>query len=213
MKKIISFLDYNLIGKISMIVKSFFVKSITDLKYRPLPKLSEVFLMGRSNVGKSSFINVLVNKKKMAFISKKPGKTVTLNYFLLNNYFYLVDSPGYGYMQRKLTIKENIIPMLTSFLRYNLFIKIIFQLIDFQVGPTFLDLEIYKILNRFNLQPILILNKKDKVPLTKINYRFQKIKKVFDELGYPSTSIYLLSCKNKDGLNNIIKLIHDKIYI
>lgn len=64
-----------------MIFKSVFTKSITDLKYRPSPLLSEIFLMGRSNVGKSSFINSLVNNKKMALVSNVPGKTITLNYF------------------------------------------------------------------------------------------------------------------------------------
>ncbi|QTX03080.1 ribosome biogenesis GTP-binding protein [Candidatus Phytoplasma luffae] len=194
-----------------MILKSFFVKSVTDLKNRPLPILSEIFLIGRSNVGKSSFINSLTNNKKMAFTSKKPGKTIHLNYFLLNNSFYLVDSPGYGYMKRNFTIKQNTMKLISDFLQKNKSIKIIFQLIDFKVGPTVLDLEVFKILHRNNLQPILILNKKDKVLLNKINHRLNQIKTIFNELGYPEISMHLLSCKNKEGLINIINLIHDKI--
>ncbi|MEZ0180256.1 ribosome biogenesis GTP-binding protein YihA/YsxC ['Camptotheca acuminata' phytoplasma] len=195
-----------------MIVKSVFTKSITDLKDRPLPQLSEVFLIGRSNVGKSSFINFLTNNKKLAFVSKTPGKTITLNYFLLNNDFYLVDSPGYGYMKKNLQIKKNVVFMINNFLKNNSAIKIIFQLIDFKVGPTSLDLEIYQKLNESSLQPVLILNKKDKVLLNKINNRLKQIEQVFNNLEYSrKPQIYLLSCKKKEGMDLIIDLIYERI--
>ncbi|WP_341266821.1 ribosome biogenesis GTP-binding protein YihA/YsxC [Candidatus Phytoplasma fraxini] len=191
-----------------MIFRSVFTKSITNLKYRPSPLLSEIFLMGRSNVGKSSFINSLVNNKKMALVSNTPGKTITLNYFLLNDSFYLVDSPGYGYMRKNLQIKKNVIKMINNFLQNNNYIKILFHIIDFKVGPTTLDLEIYQILRKSKLNPILILNKKDKVLLNQIKNRLKQIKQKFYELGYTEIPMYLISCKTKDGIQNIIDLIH-----
>lgn len=194
-----------------MNIKSIFKKSITDLKYRPLPLLPEIFLIGRSNVGKSSFINFLVNKKKIALVSKTPGKTLTLNYFLLNDSFYLVDSPGYGYMKKSFQIKENVIQMMNKFLQNNLNIKIIFHFIDFKVGPTSLDLEIYQILKQYNFNPILILNKKDKVLINKIKYRLEQIKKIFNKLCYKEIPMYLLSCKSREGLDNIMDLIYATI--
>ncbi|WP_238055161.1 ribosome biogenesis GTP-binding protein YihA/YsxC [Candidatus Phytoplasma ziziphi] len=188
-----------------------FLKSITDLKYRPLPQLSEIFLIGRSNVGKSSFINALVNNKKMALVSKTPGKTITLNYFLLNDSFYLVDSPGYGYMKKSLQVKKSVVKMINNFLQKNLDIKILFQFIDFKVGPTFLDMEIYRLLRQSHFTPYLILNKKDKVSSNKVINRFKKIRQIFEQLGYNEIPMYLLSCKTKDGLNNIMDLIYSKI--
>ncbi|MDC9032139.1 ribosome biogenesis GTP-binding protein YihA/YsxC [Columbia Basin potato purple top phytoplasma] len=194
-----------------MNIKSIFKKSITDLKHRPSPLLPEIFLIGRSNVGKSSFINFLLNKKKIALVSKTPGKTLTLNYFLLNDSFYLVDSPGYGYMKKSFQIKENVIQMMNKFLQNNLNIKIIFHFIDFKVGPTSLDLEIYQILRQYNFNPILILNKKDKVLINKIKNRLEQIKKIFDKLCYKEIPMYLLSCKSREGLDNIMDLIYAKI--
>jgi GTP-binding protein len=194
-----------------VINKVLFLKSIIDLKYRPLPQLSEIFLIGRSNVGKSSFINALVNNKKMALVSKTPGKTITLNYFLLNDSFYLVDSPGYGYMKKSLQVKKSVVKMINNFLQKNFDIKIIFQFIDFKVGPTFLDIEIYRLLRQSNFKPCLILNKKDKVSSNKVINRFKQIREIFEQLGYNEILMYLLSCKTKDGLNNIIDFIYSKI--
>ncbi|WAN63214.1 GTP-binding protein, ribosome biogenesis, YsxC [Candidatus Phytoplasma rubi] len=194
-----------------MINKVLFLKSITDLKYRPLPQLSEIFLIGRSNVGKSSFINALVNNKKMALVSKTPGKTITLNYFLLNDSFYLVDSPGYGYMKKSLQVKKSVVKMINNFLQKNFDIKILFQFIDFKVGPTFLDIEIYRQLRQSNFKPCLILNKKDKVSSNKVINIFKQIREIFEQLGYSEILMYLLSCKTKDGLNNIIDFIYSKI--
>ena len=77
--------------------KASFVKSVADIKDAPLDNLKEVLFVGKSNVGKSSLINALTNMKKLAFTSSNPGHTKLLNYFLIDNMFYLVDCPGYGY--------------------------------------------------------------------------------------------------------------------
>ncbi|WP_308699402.1 ribosome biogenesis GTP-binding protein YihA/YsxC [Texas Phoenix palm phytoplasma] len=194
-----------------IINKCIFVKSIDNLKNRPIPFLKEIFLIGRSNVGKSSFINVLTNKKKISFVSKKPGKTMYLNYFLINDCFYLVDAPGYGYIKKSKKNINNMINILNNFIQNNFYIKIVFQIIDFKVGPTQLDLKIYKLLKEFNFFIILILNKKDKVLKNKVFYRFKEIKKIFFDLYLTDVPMYLFSCKTKEGLNEIIRLIFDRI--
>lgn len=100
--------------------------------------------------------------------------------------------------------------MINNFLQKNHFIKIIYQIIDFKVGPTKTDLEIYYNLREYNLPVFLILNKKDKVLKNKVIDQTNRIKKKF---GYPEEDVpmFLLSCKNKDGLNEIVNSIYDKI--
>ncbi|MFR0367996.1 ribosome biogenesis GTP-binding protein YihA/YsxC [Candidatus Phytoplasma palmae] len=194
-----------------IINKCIFVKSIDNLKNRPIPVLKEIFLIGRSNVGKSSFINALTNRKKISFVSKNPGKTMYLNYFLLNESFYLVDSPGYGYIKKSKKKINNMINILNNFIQNNFSIKIIFQIIDFKVGPTLLDLKIYKILKDLNFFVILILNKKDKVLKNKVFSRLKEIQKIFFDLNIMDIPMYLFSCKTKEGLNEIVRVIFDKI--
>ncbi|TVY12423.1 ribosome biogenesis GTP-binding protein YihA/YsxC [Candidatus Phytoplasma pini] len=194
-----------------MFKKSQFIKSIINIEDRPLPLLPEILLIGRSNVGKSSFINSLTNNKKLAFISKKPGKTSTLNYFLVENDFYLIDSPGYGYSKKK-KFQKNIFPIISVFLQKNNYIKYIFQLIDFKIGLTDLDLLINQQLRQYNQTPIVILNKKDKVIKNKIiNHKKRIQTKLQHDLTTHSIPIvYLFSCKTKEGLKEIIDFMRLK---
>jgi GTP-binding protein len=194
-----------------MIKKSLFIKSVNNYKFAPLPKLPEIVLVGRSNVGKSSFINALTNNNKLSFISKKPGKTINLNYFLLNESFYLVDSPGYGFSKRNKKIQNNIKTMIQNFFKKNFFIKIIFQLIDFKIGPTELDLKTYKKLISYNFFVVIIFNKKDKISKNKILIKMEQIKKNFNLFNLNIPEYYLLSCLNKEGLDDIFNLIKYKI--
>ncbi|MDV3198455.1 MAG: ribosome biogenesis GTP-binding protein YihA/YsxC [Vigna little leaf phytoplasma] len=188
-----------------MIIKNlFFVKSVVDINQRPLPYLGEIFLTGRSNVGKSSFIRSLANNKKIVFTSKVPGKTVTLNYFSLNNSFYLVDSPGYGYTKRNKNIKKTILPMINDYLHQKIAPKIVLQLIDFKVGPTRIDLCMYKRITKHDFLTVIILNKKDKISRNQIAQRFQHIQKIFQSFN-PTVNIpiFLLSCKTKEGFEDV----------
>lgn len=190
------------------IKNSFFVKSITDIKYSPLPRLKEIFLMGRSNVGKSFFIRALTNNNKIAFVSKTPGKTSTLNYFLLNNSFYLIDSPGYGYMKKSKMLQRKVFLMIQNFLQKNRNIKMILQIIDFKVGPTKMDLFITQELVKHNFKLAIILNKSDKVSKNNILKQLNFIKNTFELLNYVNNiPMFLLSCKTKEGLREIESLV------
>ena len=100
-----------------------FIKSGTDETHYPDPLKTEYLLLGRSNVGKSSLINALLNRKNLARTSREPGKTVTLNFFLVNEAFYIVDAPGYGYARRSRTIIESFQKMITRFSTLFLHIK------------------------------------------------------------------------------------------
>ncbi|MDO8168230.1 ribosome biogenesis GTP-binding protein YihA/YsxC [Candidatus Phytoplasma melaleucae] len=192
-----------------MIKKSLFIKSITDLKYRPYPLFPEFFLIGRSNAGKSSFVNALTCTKKLALFSKIPGKTITLNYFLLNDSFYLVDSPGYGFSKRSKILQKNIFFMMNNFLKQNFFIKTIFQIIDFQIGPTLLDLQIFRHLKKYNIPVIIILNKKDKISNNQIINFMTKIKKTYLQFNSGLVNMYSCSCKTKEGFSDIIYSINN----
>ncbi|PQP79830.1 ribosome biogenesis GTP-binding protein YsxC [Candidatus Phytoplasma phoenicium] len=190
------------------IKNSFFVKSITDIKYSPFPRLKEIFLIGRSNVGKSFFIRVLTNNNKISFVSKTPGKTSTLNYFLLNNSFYLIDSPGYGYMKKSKLSQRTVFPMIQNFLQKNKNIKMILQIIDFKVGPTKMDLFITQELAKHNFKLAIILNKSDKVSKNHILKQLNFIKNTFELSNYLNDiPMYLLSCKTKEGLREIESLV------
>ncbi|WCA22501.1 ribosome biogenesis GTP-binding protein YihA/YsxC [Candidatus Phytoplasma oryzae] len=190
-----------------MIKESLFIKSINNYKTFPLKRLPEILLIGRSNVGKSSLINALTNRKKISFVSKKAGKTMYLNYFLINNQFYLIDSPGYiNNLDKKKNI-INIFDIIGKFLKKNFFIKIIFQLMDFKIGPTLLDLKIYKKLNEKKILTIIIFNKKDKISKNKILNQIKKIEKIFLFNFFYIPKYLLISCKKKIGIKEIIDII------
>ncbi|KXT29177.1 ribosome biogenesis GTP-binding protein YsxC [Candidatus Phytoplasma oryzae] len=195
-----------------MIKKSLFIKSINNYKFIPLPRLPEFFLIGRSNVGKSTFVNILTNRNKISFVSKKPGKTINLNYFLLNDSFYLVDLPGYGFSKQSQKNKNNIFYIINYFLKNNSFVQMIFQLMDFKVGPTKLDLQIYLELIKSNLPITIIFNKKDKISRNKILLQIKNInqKFLFSNLSF-IPKYFLLSCQNKEGLRNIFEIINLKL--
>jgi GTP-binding protein len=125
---------------------------------------SQVAFIGRSNVGKSSVINSLVNRRDLARSSSKPGKTVEINFFLINKDFYLVDLPGYGYAKTSLEERDNLRKLIYWYLLYaNVDQKKIVLIIDAKVGPTDQDLEILRRLSEAEKNIVIIANKVDKL--------------------------------------------------
>lgn len=129
----------------------------------PTDNSPEFMLVGRSNVGKSSFINTLVNRKNMARISSRPGKTQTLNFYLVNNNFYLVDVPGYGYASVDKKTQEKFGKMIEEYLEKRDQLKRVFMLIDFRIKPTEDDQLMYNFLKYYNIPVTVIATKVDKV--------------------------------------------------
>lgn len=163
-----------------MFNRSNYVKSITNLTDRPAP-LPEMLFLGRSNVGKSSFINALTNRKNLARTSQNPGKTLALNYYLIDESFYLVDAPGYGYAKRSKTDRDSFIIMIEKYLLEATDLKAVCLLIDFKVGPTELDLATYRFLKELSNHVIIIATKKDRIQKTRQKKQEMKIRTEFDE--------------------------------
>ena len=125
--------------------------------------LPEILLVGRSNVGKSSFINTILSRNNLAYTSSKPGKTQTLNFYLVNNAFYLIDVPGYGYANVDKKTQAKFGMMIEEYLEKRDQLKRVFMLIDFRHPPTEDDLLMYNFLKYYNLPVTVIATKADKV--------------------------------------------------
>ena len=129
----------------------------------PDDKKSEFLILGRSNVGKSSFINTIINRKNLARTSSKPGKTQTLNFYLINKEFYFVDVPGYGYANTNKKQIEKFGIMIEEYLKQRQKLKHVFLLVDYRHKPTEDDILMYKFLKYYNLPVTIICTKYDKV--------------------------------------------------
>lgn len=172
-----------------------------------LNELPQILLMGRSNVGKSSFLNAMTNRKNLARVSKTPGKTLYLNFFLINQQFYLIDTPGYGYAQRSQTKQDEFIHMLETYLTQPNHLKLVCLLVDFKVGPTALDIDTYAFLKSLNVEVLVIATKKDKIPKTK---QFNHEKKMKQKLNHPPLWLSV-SNVTKENIFETQKLILAKI--
>ena len=129
----------------------------------PTDNKNEFLLVGRSNVGKSSFINTMINRKNFARTSAKPGKTQTLNFYLINDYFYLVDAPGYGFANVNKKLKNKFGLIMEDYLESRENLKMVFMLVDFRHKPTDDDVMMYKYLKHYNIPVSVICTKLDKV--------------------------------------------------
>lgn len=146
----------------------------------PEDNKNEFLLVGRSNVGKSSFINTLINRKNFARTSAKPGKTQTLNFYLINNFFYLVDAPGYGFAKVNKQLKNKFGLIMESYLESRENLKMVFMLIDFRHKPTEDDILMYNYLKHYNIPVTLICTKVDKVSKNSHEKQINQITKTLD---------------------------------
>ena len=175
----------------------------------PDDKKCEFLLVGRSNVGKSSFINTLINRKNFARTSSRPGKTQTLNFYYINDMFYLVDVPGYGYALTSKKTQEKFGKMIEEYLTNRENLKHIFMLVDFRHKPTKDDLLMYNYLKYFNLPVTIVATKVDKIPKGQWDKYKNIILKELDLVH--GDELILFSSLLKEGKEQIHKLIEDKI--
>ena len=145
------------------IKKAEFVISAVNRKNLPVDGKNEFVFCGRSNVGKSSFINLLVNRKSLARTSSNPGKTQTLNIFLINEAFYFVDVPGYGYANVSKSIKASFTKMIETYIKKREELKMAFLLLDYRHKPTADDVAMYEFLKYYGIPTTIILTKADKL--------------------------------------------------
>ncbi len=186
------------------ILKSEFIKGIIGNDYILKDNLPQIAFFGRSNAGKSSVINSLVNKKKLVKISKNPGETTEANFFLINDSFYFVDFPGYGYAKCPIKFRNKMIKRIFWYLENSsVKPKVIFLIIDFKVGLTPLDYEMIEKIKKNNHQIIIIANKIDKVKKSQKEKQLSLIKE--NALGIP---ILLYSSKTKEGQEEFLEKIN-----
>ncbi len=138
------------------------VIAVRESQY-PTDNKPEFLLVGRSNVGKSSFINTLINRKNFARTSAHPGKTQTLNFYQINNIFYLVDVPGYGYARVQKKLKKKFGLIIENYLEVRQNLKMVFMLVDFRHKPTEDDVLMYNFLIHYNIPVTIVATKVDKV--------------------------------------------------
>lgn len=133
----------------------------------PTDNKPEFLLVGRSNVGKSSFINTLINRKNYARTSANPGKTQTINFYLVNEQFYLVDAPGYGFANLSKNKKKKFGLMMEDYLTSRENLKQVFMLIDFRHKPSSDDILMYNFLKYYKIPVTIVATKSDKIGITK----------------------------------------------
>ncbi len=167
----------------------------------------EFLLVGRSNVGKSSFINAIIDRKNLARTSSRPGKTQTLNFYLVNDSFYLIDVPGYGYASVNQEQQKKMGMLIEEYLEKREELKRVFMLVDFRIKPTENDLLMYQFLKYYNIPVTIILTKSDKVSTSKRDRNMKMIKETLDlAVGDDMISFSSLS---KTGREDVLKLIEN----
>ena len=175
----------------------------------PTDMKDEFLLVGKSNVGKSSFINTILARKNFARTSSKPGKTQTLNFYLVNNRFYLVDVPGYGYANVSKSTQKKFGLMIEEYLTKRDNLRMVFMLIDFRHKPGENDILMYDYLKYYNLPVCLIATKYDKVKSSQKDKQEKIIKetlKIKEE-----DSLVLFSSITKKGREEVYRQIESKL--
>ncbi len=168
----------------------------------------EFLLVGRSNVGKSSFINTLIERKNFARTSSKPGKTQTLNFYLVNDAFYLVDVPGYGYASVSKDTQKKFGLMIEEYLKSRENLKHVFMLIDYRHKPTEDDVLMYEFLKYYNLDITIVATKYDKISK---NGRIKQDKLIKDTLKFDSDEFITFSTVTKKGRSEVLSILEAKI--
>ncbi len=177
----------------------------------PEDNLKEFLLLGRSNVGKSTFINVLCNQKKLAKTSSTPGKTKNLNFYLLNNSFYFVDVPGYGYASVSKKEQKKFGLMIEEYLEKRGNLTRTFLFVDFRHKPSNDDILMYKFLKYYKLPVTIIATKADKVSSSK---KEKNKKLILDTLKLEMGDIFLIfSSETKEGKDQVLNHIENLLDI
>lgn len=175
----------------------------------PETELPEFLLVGRSNVGKSSFINTLINRKNFAHTSSKPGKTQTLNFYLINKSFYFVDVPGYGYAAVSEERQKKFGIMIEEYIKSRENLKCVFLLIDYRHKPTEDDILMYEFLKFYKLKVQIIATKFDKI---KKNARERQNKIIREALKLPESEEFItFSTVSKKGREEVYEVIEKLI--
>jgi GTP-binding protein len=187
------------------------LRSVFDLKDLPEGDLPDVLICGRSNVGKSSFINSLFNRTNLARTSSTPGKTRSLNYYLIDNNFLIVDLPGFGYAKISKKEREYWKKLVAAYLASKRKKELAIHLVDSRHKPTELDLHLNQLLQHHNIPYLVLLSKIDKLKQSEIKESIQNTTTAFPELTY-GENLFIYSSVKKTGRKEILKLFSSMFY-
>ncbi|MDO8550196.1 MAG: ribosome biogenesis GTP-binding protein YihA/YsxC [Ignavibacteria bacterium] len=194
-----------------MFEKQSFIKSVYNLKDIPELRLPEIILCGRSNVGKSSFINSLFNRKDLAKISSTPGKTRSINYYLIDDKFYIVDLPGYGYAKASNEERKRWGKLVNEFINTSGHIILACHIIDSRHKPTELDHQLNSLLKYNNLPYLVILTKADKLKQSELSPSKKMVIDTFSELKF-GENLFIYSSVKKTGKKEVLKKFSSLFY-
>ncbi len=188
-----------------------FIASAYSISEIPKERFREVVLCGRSNVGKSSFINSILNKKNLAKTSSTPGKTRSINYYNIDSRFYIVDLPGYGYAKTSQAERKKWGSLINDFFLKSGYIQLTIHLIDSRHKPTELDVKLNDMIRSLEIPYIVLLNKTDKLKQSELSETKKITTKYFPELILNENLFYFSSVKGT-GNKEIKKLLTALFY-
>ncbi len=189
-----------------MVIKNVNLETVCGITSKiPQSPYMEFAFAGKSNVGKSSLINGLMNRKSLARISAQPGKTQTINYYNINNQCYFVDLPGYGYTTASVKVKEQWGKMVERYLHKTKMLKAIFLLVDIRHEPSANDKTMYDWMVHYGFQPIIIATKLDKIKKSQVQKHMKMIKTGLQTKA--DTVVVPYSSMTKEGREEIYALL------
>ncbi len=183
-----------------------FLKSCSAPAQFPRYSYPEFAFLGRSNVGKSSLINMLMRKKDLVKTGSRPGVTKTVNFFVLNDAISIADLPGFGYAKVPLEMKKAFLPLIKKYIEMRSNLRLAFLLVDIRRTPDDYEVEILSLLARREIPAAITLTKCDKLSR---NQRDQRIRQISETLGIPRDSFFTTSAKSGDGRREILRLIDE----
>ena len=193
-----------------MIIKSAELETVCGITSTiPETEMPEIAFAGKSNVGKSSLINGLLNRKSLARTSSQPGKTQTINYYNINHDLYFVDLPGYGYAQVSVEIRAKWGKMVERYLHTSKQLRLVFLLIDIRHEPSENDCIMYDWIVKNGYEPVIIATKLDKIKRSQIQKNLKIIRQKIQPVE--GTIIIPFSAQTKQGKEEILQLIEDRI--
>ena len=187
-----------------------FALSAATLRQLPKDSRKEIAFLGRSNVGKSSFLNRLCSRKSLARSSSEPGKTRELNYYLIDKRYYFVDLPGYGYAKVPEQIRTSWGKMIEQYLKSRDQLSLVVQLVDSRHEPTELDLMMVGWLDYYEIPFVVALTKADKLPRSKMPSYIDRVKTVFAPFSH---CLDVVPCSSITGIgkNEILQIISQHV--
>ena len=191
-----------------------FVISNVDYKKCPVSELPEYAFIGRSNVGKSSLINMLTGKKDLAKTSSKPGKTLLINHFIINEQWHLVDLPGYGYAKASKTMRDKLKGIIEGYVLFRQQLTNLFVLVDSRLAPQQIDLEFMEWLGEQEVPFSIVFTKGDKQSTSRLNANVESYKRKLLETWEALPPIFVTSAEKgfgKDAILDYIEQINQQV--